>query len=244
MVHALARHPQIELSVCAPPGDLPSTVRYTPDPSEARWLAELVDGGGISHALRQPRLSAIAAPAQLLRILARNYRYSDADIYHVNWLQTALPLPADRRPALITVLGNDLKLLQLPGMKALIRRKIATRRAILCPNADWMVRPLENVFGDLSDVRAIPFGIDPLWYGIKRRTFDSAAARWLTVARITRANWARFLTGLSISLRIPAASSTYLGPEKNRCPFQAGFIITGRHHRMILLTDGSRSPRG
>lgn len=185
---SLARHPDVELSICTPPGEIPPSAQFTPTDSEARWLANLVDQGGISHALRQRNISAITSPVRLLRILHRNYSQSEVDLYHVNWMQSALPLPDNGVPALITVLGNDLKLLRMPLMKTLMRRMFAARRTVLCPNADWMTEPLQQLFGDVTDIRPVPFGIDPCWYDIERILPSASQPRvWLTVARLTEA---------------------------------------------------------
>lgn len=188
MAQALARQSDIDLMICAPPGEAPPSARFTTTDAEALWLANLVEQGGISHVLRRRNLSAITTSLRLLKLLSRNYRSTDVDLYHVNWLQTALPLPDNGVPALITVLGNDLKLLRLPLMKALMRRKLAGRRTALCPNADWMTAPLEQLFGDVTDVRPVPFGIDPRWYEVERVALTPGEPQiWLTVARLTKA---------------------------------------------------------
>lgn len=189
LVDALARRSDIVLSVWAPPGDLPTMARSITLPQESAWLAQLMAAGGISHRMRQGGLSALLAPAKLLRLLAKAYRRHDAvDAYHVNWLQCALPLPDNGKPALVTALGNDLKLLKLPLIRPLLRRALKKRRSIICPNADWMVAPLHAAFGDVAQVRHVGFGIDPTWYEVRRTALLPANAspkRWLAVLRLT-----------------------------------------------------------
>jgi hypothetical protein len=144
MVEALAQSGDVQLSTWAPPGELPASVADATTPIESAWLAKLMSAGGISHLVRQGGPYALLAPLRLLRMLASIYRrQTDADVYHVNWLQCALPLPDNGKPLLITVLGNDLKLLRLPFMRHMLRRRMRKRRVAICPNAEWMQAPLQ-----------------------------------------------------------------------------------------------------
>jgi glycosyltransferase involved in cell wall biosynthesis len=186
MAFALGRVHSLELSVWAPPGELPSGARAATTNAESRWLGRLVEAGGISHVMRSGGMAALFAPFKLVRMLAAAYRREpDVDVYHVNWLQSALPLPGNGKPALITVLGNDLKLLRLPFMRLLLRRMMRGRRTAICPNAEWMLPTLAHAFGDVAEVCAVPFGIDPVWYAIERQFTQERPARWLVVARLT-----------------------------------------------------------
>ncbi|THD08642.1 glycosyltransferase family 4 protein [Rhodanobacter lindaniclasticus] len=186
MVFALARAPSIELNVWAPPGELPERAVKSTTPAEARWLGKLVDLGGISHMMRSGGIRALFAPIKLLTLLAKAYRrHPETDIYHVNWLQSALPLPRDGKPALITVLGNDLKLLRLPLMRPLLRSMMRGRKIAICPNAEWMCDSLQHAFGDIAEIRPVSFGIDPVWYAINRIWAAGEPHRWIVVARLT-----------------------------------------------------------
>ena len=123
----------------------------------------------------------------LWRLRAAYRRNADqVDLFHVNWLQNALPLTGIDRPAVISILGTDFKLLDLPGMKPLVRHMLKQRRAALVPNADWMAPRLQKDFGDLATVRPIPFGIDDRWYNLER-TPQFSPGCWLAVTRLTRA---------------------------------------------------------
>ena len=185
LVDALARHGDVRLRLWSPRGEIPGNARYVTTPSESRWLAWLMAQGGIAHILRSGGLKAALAPLTLLRLLAIAYRRNtDLDIYHINWLQCALPLPSNGKPALIAVLGNDMKLLRLPFMKPLLRRVMRDRKVAICPNADWMQAPLRAAFGDLAEVQAVSFGIDPCWYRIQR-DLPPDRKRWLVVTRLT-----------------------------------------------------------
>lgn len=187
LVMALAINTRLSVTLWAPAGELPASVADATNPQEARWLRQLMDAGGISHLMRQGGLSGLRAPLVLLRMLADAYRRQrHVDVYHVNWLQCALPLPRDGKPALITVLGNDLKLLRLPLMPTLLRRAMRGRAVALCPNAQWMKKPLEATFGDIAAVIPVPFGIDPLWYDVVRRPVMGKPV-WIAVTRLTRA---------------------------------------------------------
>ena len=186
MVEALAQSGDVQLSVWAPPGELPASVADATTPAESVWLARLMSAGGISHLVRRGGPQALLAPFRLLRLLASIYRrQADVDVYHVNWLQCALPLPDNDKPMLLTVLGNDLKLLRLPFMRQLLRRTMHRRRVAICPNAEWMQTPLQGAFGDIADVIPVSFGIEERWYAIERQLPASQPKRWLAVTRLT-----------------------------------------------------------
>ncbi|MGH8155908.1 MAG: glycosyltransferase family 4 protein, partial [Rhodanobacteraceae bacterium] len=183
---ALARRPDLSLAQWAPPGDMDHRVDYAATPEEAVWLATLMQRGGISHLLRSKPVAGLAATTKLLRRLHALYRRRDDDLYHVNWLQCALPLPADGKPALMTVLGNDMRLLRLPAMRGALRRVMKGRSVVICPNAAWMEAPLRMAFGDRAAIVPVPFGIDPRWYAIERTAAELCRPpRWLAVTRLT-----------------------------------------------------------
>lgn len=184
---ALARRADIRLDLWAPPGELPDGVTAATLPQEAVWLDRLMAAGGISHGMRNWRWSTLLAPITLLRMLHAAYRRERVvDVYHINWLQCALPLPDNGVPALISVLGNDLRMLRLPLMRTLLRRIMRRRKVAICPCADWMQPALETAFGDLASVLPVSLGIDPVWYAIARNpTWDKPI--WLAVTRLTHA---------------------------------------------------------
>jgi glycosyltransferase involved in cell wall biosynthesis len=143
--------------------------------------------GGVAHLMRQKGVRALTAPWVLLSMLRRLYRRTEGiDLYHVNWLQNALPLPRNGRPAVITALGSDFQLLKLPGMRQLLRRACRGRAVAICPNADWMVPALQAAFGDMARVSFVPFGIDPAWFRVERAPSADGTRRWLCVSRLTR----------------------------------------------------------
>jgi glycosyltransferase involved in cell wall biosynthesis len=184
---ALARHHGINLTQWAPPGELDSRVGSATTQAEAAWLAMLMERGGISHWLRSQPISGVVAALKLIRMLRSVYwRLDHVDLYHVNWLQCALPLPRNGKPALITVLGNDMRLLRLPMMRHALRRIMRGRQVALCPNASWMEAPLREAFSDLAAIAPVPFGIDPRWYAIRRGAETLCnPPRWLAVTRLT-----------------------------------------------------------
>lgn len=183
MAGAIARQLDTNLDLWAPPGELPAGVRPAASAHESAWLHKLMQQGGIAHLLRARKAQGGLAAARLLLALRRVYAQSRHDLYHINWLQCALPLPANRKPALITVLGNDMKLLRLPLMRRMVRRAIRSRVVAICPNADWMVPSLGDAFADIAEVTAVPFGIDRRWYAIRR--LPDARPRWIAVTRLT-----------------------------------------------------------
>lgn len=188
LVDAFARREDLTLRLWAPPGEMPSNVVSATTAPEREWLAALMAAGGIAHLVRQKGPRAVTAPLRLLSMLRRTYRRNaSVDLYHVNWLQNALPLPRNGRPVLITVLGNDFQMLKLPGMRALLRRVCRDRAVAICPNADWMVPELEAVFGDRARVESVAFGIDPCWFNVQRSLPDNGIRKWLCVSRLTKA---------------------------------------------------------
>jgi len=199
--------------VWAPPGRLPETAEWAHLPGDASWLRSLMGAGGVSHLVRSRRMQAAWPVLQLLYRLRRVFSgNSHRDLYHINWLQCALPLPADGKPVLITVLGNDLELLRLPLMTTLLRRSIRGRRVVICPNAEWMESPLRDAFGDLAAVAAVPFGIDADWYRMTRNLPTGGPARWLCVSRLTRNKLGDLFAWSESSFRGPERELHLIGP--------------------------------
>ena len=186
MVRTLAETGKLRLAVWAPPGELPETVIDAATADEAAWLRRLTKDGGIAHRLRTRGPLALGTICGLLARLRRVYRRSDADLTHVNWLQNVLPLAGGSKPVLVTVLGTDFGLLNLPGMVPLLRRALRGRRVMLAPNAEWMAVELERNFCDIATVRPIPFGVDEPWFNVQRSTEILPPYRWLAVSRLTR----------------------------------------------------------
>ncbi len=188
LTDALARRKDLRVSLWAPPGEVHPDVIQVASAHETTFLAQLMQSGGIAHLLRSGGVRALVSPLRLLMGLRAVYRRCDADLYHVNWLQNALPLPNDGKPLLVSVLGTDMQLLNKPMMKSMLRHVFARHPTVICPNAGWMVKPLEAAFGKVAKVRFVSFGIDPMWYAIPRAETPLAMpARWLAVTRLTRA---------------------------------------------------------
>jgi glycosyltransferase involved in cell wall biosynthesis len=186
LADALAARDDLALQLWAPLGDVHPDIARACVPADDEWLSSLVDKGGIAQLLRRHPLRGLLAGIGLLKRLRALYRRVEPDVYHVNWLQNALPLPRNGRPALITVLGADMRLLKMPGMRRLVRRVCRGRRVAICPNSGWMLPALNEAFGDVADVKTVPFGIDPRWFAM-RRSFDALSKpAWLVVARVTR----------------------------------------------------------
>lgn len=184
-VDSLAVNPNIDLSLWAPPGEISDKVTYVATYQEVDWLNELMEQGGIAHLLRKGGLSRFTTPIKLLLTLKQVYkRHKQIDLFHVNWLQNALPLWGTTQPALVTVLGSDLALLKLPTITNLLRHIFKSRPSIIAPNAGWMTAELEQRFGDVASIVTIPFGIDTTWYQSERNWHRTK--NWLVVSRITQ----------------------------------------------------------
>lgn len=186
LADALGRQGAISLRMWSPVGEAGPGVGFDVRPGEREWLAQLMASGGIAHLLRSNPVAGAKSALHLMRSLRQVYRRNaDAAVYHVNWLQNALALPPGTQPLLVTVLGTDMQLLRLPGMRMLLRHAFRGRPVAICPNAGWMVPELEAAFGDLATVRLVPFGIDPRWYALERRFESNPVPKWLCVSRIT-----------------------------------------------------------
>ncbi|MDO8459325.1 MAG: glycosyltransferase family 4 protein [Burkholderiaceae bacterium] len=175
------------MSVWAPPGDLPKNTTQACTDADATWLAGLAIQGGMAHLLHTRRVLALGTVFSFLLRLRRAYRCKHIDLVHANWLQNALPLWGTSTPALITVLGSDFGLLRVPGMRLLMRAMLRQRRAILAPNAEWMTPTLRQMFGDLVEVRTVPFGVDNPWFEVVRVPARDNVRHWLAVTRLTHA---------------------------------------------------------
>lgn len=187
LADALAQRDDLQVSLIAPPGEMHENLISVTTTEESQWLKALMQKGGIAHILRQGGVTALTAPLYLLNILRKGYQRADVDIYHINWLQNAIPLPANGKPVLVSVLGTDMQLMSRPWMRFLLNRVFKRHPTIICPNAEWMVQPLRKAFPGVEDVRFIPFGIDPVWYEIQREVTLSEPKKWLVVTRLTHA---------------------------------------------------------
>lgn len=186
LVAALARRRDLNLQLWAPPGEIPAGVEYVASADESRWLGDLMAAGGIAHLLRSGGLRRLTTPLRLLWRLREAYRRNDAvALYHVNWLQNSLVLPRNGRPLLTTVLGTDMQLLELPLVRFLLRHVFRHRSVAICPNAEWMMPALTRTFGDVAQIRFVPFGIDPAWFRVERNLVGSGVETWLCVTRLT-----------------------------------------------------------
>jgi hypothetical protein len=184
MVESLAGRRDLSLELWAPPGELPSRVESALQGGDTRFLHDMLGGGGIAHLLRKKNLRSLAMLFDLLRRLRRVYRHSQHEVVHVNWLQNALPLWGTATPVLVTVLGSDYGLLNIPGMRAALRAVFQQRPTVLAPNASWMVPRLKVDFGDVADVEAVPFGVDRGWFEVDRSGAENGC--WIAVTRLTR----------------------------------------------------------
>ena len=188
IVNALAWEEDLELSVWLPDGARHHAIKYCCSMEDKAWLENLTQQGGIAHLLNQDKLKAIKSAATLLLKLRKTYKKheNNTDIYHINWLQNALPLIGLSKPCVVTVLGTDFKLLKLPGMKVAFRVLLKSTPCIIAPNAEWMKKPLEEYFGDLCEIIPVPFGIDDSWYKVERKP-PTTPKKWIAVSRITAA---------------------------------------------------------
>lgn len=186
MLGALAEKSDVNMIYWGPPGKLPDNVTSVCLPAESVWLESLMEEGGLAHLLRNGGVRRVIVLLKFLILLQRGCsRQKQVDLYHVNWLQNALPLWRDRHPALITILGSDLGLLKIPGMTILLRKVLKKRRCVLAPNAEWMVDELKQRFSDVAQVIPIPLGINDEWFALEKKRTIVSPHKWLVIARLT-----------------------------------------------------------
>jgi glycosyltransferase involved in cell wall biosynthesis len=186
LVASLSKHEKINLRLWAPSGLTPSLVQDAKTPLETLWLERLMADGGIAAILRKKNFSSLKTAFFLLLFLTGVYhRNRSANLVHSLWLQNALPLLGSRRPAVISVLGSDFGLLRVPGMILLLRAMLKTRPCLIAPNATWMAPRLRGAFGDLAEIRPIPFGVDEKWFTLQKNISKNNKFHWVSVTRIT-----------------------------------------------------------
>lgn len=186
ILEALDRSAILNLSVCLPPGNLPPNVKSLLREDEADWMRALMEQGGVAQEIRSKGVLSVCTVLKLLYYLRMIYlRSPRPDLVHVNWLQNALPLLGTSMPAVISVLGSDFALMKIPGMKTLLRLVIRQRKCVIAPNGEWMVPGLKKMFGDIAEVRAIPFGVDRVWLNMVRKELGSRCHKWIAVTRLT-----------------------------------------------------------
>jgi glycosyltransferase involved in cell wall biosynthesis len=212
---ALGKCKDLEIKAWGPPGVIPENIAYIATPREAAWLAELMAAGGIAHLLRtKPFKSLLYYIPKLLFYLQKAYgRAEGTDLYHIHWLQNAIPLGTKSwQPLVVSVLGSDLKLAANPLLRHLIRRILKKRRTVLCPNGKWMAPILKNYFGAEAEIVYVPFGIGVEWYHLER---DLAANeyRWLVVLRMTKQKVGK-LFAWGEDIFVAPHHLTWLGPKQ------------------------------
>lgn len=187
MAGALAKREDIALDIYAPPGELPPKVHSVVPASDAKWLSQLMEMGGVAHLLRNHPIQGIYWGARLSAGLYHAYRrQSQSDLFHVNWLQCALLIPDKiQTPLVVTVLGSDFGLLKHSAIVKRLRAVFKKRPTIIAPNADWMAPQLNELFGDIATINTVAFGIDKEWFDLQRQQ-NNSVNKWLAVVRVTR----------------------------------------------------------
>ena len=203
MLGALARSKDTSVRYWGPPGPLPDHVDYAGSEADSQYLQRLSEHGGIAHLLRSNPLIGITRGLGLVRRMRRVIELNQhtTEILHLNWLQSALAIPGRGNRALVTVLGTDFKLLEIPGIASVLRRVFSNNSVVLAPNAEWMEDELRQAFSEqVQCVQCVPFGIDERFYDVEHLTGQSVR-RWITVLRVTQAKigpllqWAEKLVG-------------------------------------------------
>jgi len=213
IANALAQHESVDLRTWLPPGIEISNTDNVTSGADKIWLESLLERGGIAHLIRNKPLSGVLSALKLLALLKRTYQKNDdVDLYHINWLQNSLTLGQGKTPAVISVLGTDFKLLDLPGMRFAIRRVIKSRPTVITPNAEWMVDKLDAMFGDIAQIQPVSFGVDARWYALQRKPLISQSRKWLVVLRVTEAKMGKLFEWGSKLFSTPDDELHLFGP--------------------------------
>ena len=186
MAAAISRQEGIQVRIYAPPGTHPPSIISDIPESDARWLEQLMDQGGIAHLLRNQPFKGLVWGTKLSAGLRQAYkRNKNCDLFHVNWLQCALFIPSRlKQPLLVTVLGSDMGLLRHRAIVARLRSVFRSRPTVIAPNAEWMESDLRQLFGDIATIQTVAFGIDSEWFDIKRQP-QASEKKWLAIFRLT-----------------------------------------------------------
>ena len=186
LVESISKDERIRIRLWAPPGLTPPCVLDAKTTFEASWLHRLMADRGIAAIIRKKNFSSLKTVFLLILFLARVYRRNrSAHMVHAFWLQNVLPLLASRQPVVISVLGSDFGLLDVPGMIFLLRAVLKNKSCLIAPNAAWMTQRLREAFGDLAEIRPIPFGVDEKWFKLPRNVSINNKFHWISVTRIT-----------------------------------------------------------
>lgn len=208
---ALGRHSGLDTAIWAPHGPCAGRIRQLPDARTRLLFTRLMQQGGIAHLLRTRPLVGCHTAIHLLASLRKACRRQTTDFYFVQWLQNALALPKDGKPLLVTALGTDMNLLQVPGMRFLLRRQFRSRPTIICPNASWMEPILQETFHDTARICLLPLGIDQMWFDVERRPVGE---KWLVVSRITRGKLGTLLEWCEPLFRNTMRELHLIGPNQ------------------------------
>jgi len=175
-----------DINFWGPPGIFPKNLYYSPGKFQTKYLAKLMRSGGIAHQLKSSKIKGFFSAIMLISFLFMYYkRNREAGIAHINWLQNALPLAGTNTPAIITVLGKDYALLGSKLLTKLLHYVFSKRACIIAPNASWMEPRLQKLFGDVAEIKTIPFGIDEMWFNLDRQFEKNLQRSWVCVSRLT-----------------------------------------------------------
>lgn len=237
MLHALAETSDLKLSYWGPSGPLPPTAHNICTESESIWLDKLLESGGIAAKLRAKPLASLFTVAKLFIFLNKAYRrIPDVDMFHINWLQNAIPLLFTRKPALITALGTDLSLLNNQLVAFAFNLAVLRRKTIIAPNSDWMIQPLRHKTNNQTRIHPVYFGVDKKWLEMRRNNADQDTNKWLVILRITERklghlfDWAKHLNDQGDELHL-------FGPLQETLNIPEWVHYHGPCHPKQLLDD-------
>ena len=183
-LHAIARNENLNISAWGPSGPIPDNIEYTASKPAQDLLRKIQATGGLAHLARQNPIKLSWYGLRFVLALNKAIKTGDYRLAHIFWLQNGLSLYGTDLPAVISVLGSDVKMLSNRALTRMLKKVLAKRRYVLAPNAGWMIPVLKDALGESTPIQHVPLGINDAFYNIHRQLPDTPRI-WLVVLRIT-----------------------------------------------------------
>lgn len=125
----------------------------------------LAFGAGIMPNLRKNPFLLLQAPALLLMMALRAYRFrKESDIFHANWISSGIAACLCallcRKPFVITLRGEDMKLLKVSALRPLFKFILKRAAAITSVNESFLKQLAEGFPECTRKLHYIPNGVD------------------------------------------------------------------------------------
>lgn len=124
----------------------------------------LAFGAGIMPNIRANPFVLAQAPIMMLQFFRHGLKhYRSLEILHAHWIATALPVTLlgrlTRLPVVVTLHGEDLKLLQKPWLRPILLPALKLAAAIVCVNRSPQSELVRSFSFLLNKIHCIPYGV-------------------------------------------------------------------------------------